>query len=236
MISRNLVRLINNLLDKATGYRVQPSADLRLCSSRMEILNELKCNFVVDGGANIGQWALELRNSGYRGEILSYEPSKLFAKLHGRTKSDPLWGAKNCALLDYEGSTTLYHSSNDGLSSSTSRPSKILGHDLGIDFPESYQVSVVRLDREVTEKENLYLKLDIQGAEMQALLGAEGIIHNITAIEFESSIIDLYEKEASHYELANWLSSYGFSPYQLVVTHWDRHLRTISLDSIFIQN
>jgi hypothetical protein len=94
----------------------------------------------------------------------------------------------------------------------------------------------VRLDQEIIGRENLYLKLDIQGSEMQALLGAQGVINEIAAVEFESSLTDLYENESSHYEIVNWLFSYGFVPWQLVVTHWDRSLRTISLDSIFIRN
>ena len=55
-------------------------------------------------------------------------------------------------------------------------------------------------------------------------------------VSYESSVTDLYENETSHYEIVNWLFSYGFVPWQLVVTHWDRSLRTISLDSIFVRN
>lgn len=235
MASRRFVQFINNNIDKVTGYRFQPSADMRLSSSRMELITEIKCNFVVDAGANLGQWALELRKKGYSGRILSYEPSILFPKLNLKVQSDPLWEARNCALLDYRGNTILYHSSNGGLSSSTSKPKGILEHELGIDFPESYPVSVVRLDQEVVGIENIYVKLDVQGSEMQALLGAQGIIKNITAIEFESSLVDLYERESSHYEIVNWLTSFGFHPFQLVITHWDKSLRTISLDSIFVR-
>jgi len=235
MLTRRLIQFINNSLERMTGYRLQPSADFRLSHARIDILKQIGCNFVVDAGANVGQWALQLRKSGYGGEILSYEPSNLFSKLNDKARRDPLWEARHCALLDYKGSTTLFYSSNDGLSSSTKKPNRILEHGLGISFPESYPVSVVRLDQEVSGKENLYLKLDVQGSEMQALLGAKGVIENIGAIEFESSLIDLYENEVSHYEIAKWLSSYGFKPLQLVITHWDKSLRTISLDSIFIR-
>jgi FkbM family methyltransferase len=233
---RQVLKYINNCLDRVSGYRLQPAADLRLNNSRIDILNKLKCNLVIDAGANIGQWALALRKNGYKGEILSYEPSNLYSKLCAKVKFDPLWEARKCALLDYKGSATLYYSSNNGLSSSTNRPSRILDHDHGIQFPESYPVSVVRLDQEIIGRDNLYLKLDIQGSEMQALLGAQGVINKIAAIEFESSLTDLYENESSHYEIVNWLLSYGFVPWQLVVTHWDRSLRTISLDSIFVRN
>jgi len=71
---------------------------------------------------------------------------------------------------------------------------------------------------------------------MQALLDALGVINEIAAVEFESSLTDLYENESSHYEIVNWIFSYGFVPWQLVVTHWDRSLTTISLDPIFIRN
>jgi FkbM family methyltransferase len=236
MFLRLFLQSFNNLLESVYGYRLQPSAETRLRSSRMKVLNEFSCNFVVDVGANIGQWAQDLRKSGYRGKILSFEPSNLFTNLQEKVKFDPSWEARPHALLDYEGTANFYHSSNRGLSSSTKKPNKILDHTLGIVFPETYQVSVARLDQELTDEENIYLKLDVQGAEMQVLIGAEGIIENISAIEFESAIVNLYEGESTHYELTTWLSGHDFIPYQLVITHWDSELRTISIDSIFVRN
>ena len=68
-----------------------------------------------------------------------------------------------------------------------------------------------------------------------ALRGSESSLQSCVAIEFESSLIDLYQGEATHYEIAEWLILRSFSPLQIAITHWDSELRTISLDSIFIK-
>ena len=81
--------------------------------------------------------------------------------------------------------------------------------------------------------DNGYLKLDVQGSEMDILLGAEKILSKFRFIEFESALVQLYEGETTHYEISRWLMDHGFKPLQVVVTHWDSSGATISLDAIF---
>jgi hypothetical protein len=83
--------------------------------------------------------------------------------------------------------------------------------------------------------DNLYLKIDVQGAEYEVISGAVGLMPNVSVIEFESSTIELYEDEKNHYSIARLLIDFGFTPRQIVVTHWDDNLATVSLDSIFVK-
>jgi hypothetical protein len=46
----------------------------KLASARQLILN--KCDFVVDIGANNGQWIAEVRAHGYNGKAICIEPLK----------------------------------------------------------------------------------------------------------------------------------------------------------------
>ncbi len=49
-------------------------------------------NLVFDVGANVGQFALSLREAGYRGRIVSFEPlGDAWAKLHETSRNDELW-------------------------------------------------------------------------------------------------------------------------------------------------
>src|ERR1700683_2208237 len=49
-------------------------------------------NLVFDVGANIGQFALSLRDAGYDGRIVSFEPlSDAWEKLKEASRSDGLW-------------------------------------------------------------------------------------------------------------------------------------------------
>ena len=52
---------------------------------------------VIDVGANMGQFAIELRNAGYSGQIISFEPLIEYYK-HLISIADDMWHIENCAL------------------------------------------------------------------------------------------------------------------------------------------
>jgi hypothetical protein len=59
----------------------------------------LGINNVLDVGANIGQYALQLRASGYQSKIISFEPVKTaFDRLMKAKGNDTNWTAVNLAL------------------------------------------------------------------------------------------------------------------------------------------
>ena len=56
------------------------------------LLDRLELDLVLDVGANTGQFAQELRDTGYSGAIVSFEPlSEAHAELIRRSSSDKLW-------------------------------------------------------------------------------------------------------------------------------------------------
>lgn len=60
-------------------------------------------NVVFDVGATAGQFALQLRESGYRDKIVSFEPlSSAFRKLSEAAQNDSNWQVRHCALGDNE--------------------------------------------------------------------------------------------------------------------------------------
>lgn len=230
---QNFLSFLNNLSDKTFGMRFQPSSEARLSKVRMRLIREFNCGTVIDVGANRGDWAKRVRQEGYRGEIVSYEPSNVYQYLEQRAKNDSSWKTRNVALSDALGFATFYTASNDNLSSSLLEPKEILHEHSHIQFSPGAQVCTTRLDNETFHGSDLYLKIDVQGAEQKVLSGAENLFSQLAVIEFESSIIQLYRDETNHYELANFLLEKGFQPQQVVVTHWDENLSTVSLDSIF---
>src|SRR6056300_765065 len=59
---------------------------------RQKILNYFDINSVIDVGANIGQYALELRDLNYKGDIVSFEPlEKEFQILEKKSFRDSKW-------------------------------------------------------------------------------------------------------------------------------------------------
>src|SRR4051812_12414371 len=63
---------------------------------------------VLDVGANSGQYAIGLRQSGFQGRIVSFEPlAAPFAALTGNAEKDPLWDCHKYALGDTEGTVSV---------------------------------------------------------------------------------------------------------------------------------
>lgn len=233
---RKLTGLINHILDNKFGLRIQPSADERLAHARNQLLRASAPELVLDVGANEGQWARRLREDGYKNRILSFEPSEAFESLSKRVWRDENWQCQKLAVSNINGQVNLFSASNGNLSTSILRPNAILNQGFNLEFESKNSVESVTLEKILSTYEfsSFYLKIDVQGAEMLVLEGAGRTLDYCIAIEFESALISLYHGETTHYPIADWLRAKNFEPFQVAITHWDKELRTISLDSIFI--
>jgi FkbM family methyltransferase len=180
---------------------------------------------VIDGGANVGEYALRLRRSGFAGPIHSFEPRRAaFALLERRCARDPLWRCHPLALGALGGERPMGVTEN-GSSSSLLSPVPGL-HAL---FPGSRpvgeeRVRVARLDEVWDELElgrRPLLKLDVQGAERDALLGAGARLAQCALLELELPLRPLYEGAASLEELVRDLRAQGFDPIGLTPNDFD---------------
>jgi FkbM family methyltransferase len=237
-LKNHLTRILNNYLDELYGLRIQPSPENRLNKSRKNILQKFKVENILDVGANNGQWALRVREGGFEKKITSFEPTCAFEMLKKNTFQDSNWNCVNMAVSNHTGDSRIYLASNGNLSSSILQPDEILMQGFGIEFNDSIEVPTTTLDEYLSNSqiEEFYLKIDVQGAEKLVLEGVENSVSKCVAVEFESSLRSLYKGESNHYDLAKWLIQRGFTPYQVVITHWDNSMAAISLDSIFIRN
>ena len=69
-----------------------------------KLLEHHGVNLVLDGGANIGQYATELRRQGYQGRIVSFEPQPpVFQSLEKAAAAGRDWTAMNLGLGDETG-------------------------------------------------------------------------------------------------------------------------------------
>lgn len=229
---------INNWLDSSFGLRVQPSPNYRLSKSRMRIIKESEISLVLDIGANRGQWALNLLSSDYAGRIISFEPTEEFIELQRAASNYSNWDCHPLAISNSSGMQIMHQASNGNLSSSLLAPNQITLMGFDINFHEGKEVETITLDEFFSNdlSEKTYLKVDVQGAEMLVLEGASKVLDSIKAVEFESAIIKLYKNEHNHYELTQLLIGRGFKPRQLVVTHWNRDMDTVSLDAVFVRD
>jgi FkbM family methyltransferase len=182
---------------------------------RAKFLNRHRISTVVDAGANEGQYASALRAVGYRGRIVSLEPSTPACEVLAQKASrDPEWDVRHVALGDHDGEA-LFNLANASVCNSF----LMMGQDFQVQVPG---VSVVtretvplrRLDTllgdVLTTDDQLWVKLDVEGSEMSVLRGAPVILARTSVLEVELATAALYEGEPLFFEVAQAIYELGF--------------------------
>lgn len=170
---------------------------------------------IIDVGANVGQFAVDMRRSGFKGHIHSFEPVKqTFRELEKSASKDPTWNVYNLGLGEREYESIINVSQNGGLSSSILEMNSI--HQLN--FPDSHtsylekielstvdiQLKLLGLDPKIC-----LLKIDVQGFESQVLQGASGSLARFPLLFIEASLAPLYRDEKDLITILNLLSRFN---------------------------
>ena len=204
-------------------------------------MKSVDVDIVIDVGANIGQFAVDLRRMGFAGKIFSFEPDlENFLFLEMLTRKDSNWKAFNIALGSMEGSAILNVSKNNGLSSSFLKMDQ--RHTKS--FPESNYVSEKKVkistldnfvDLHQIDLSHTLLKMDVQGFEYEVLKGGINSIKMLQGIYFESSLVTLYEGEMLFQDLIQELREYDFIPYQIYPGSTDKDGRMLQVDTLVVR-
>ena len=103
-MARSLLRTRLRQLVRRTGYDLS-----RHLPTVADLLRQRRIDVVFDVGANVGQYGSELRDWGYRGRIVSFEPlAAAYADLAQRAARDGAWVAHPFALGASETSADLH--------------------------------------------------------------------------------------------------------------------------------
>ena len=215
---------MNNFIRKA-GWRVRRW--MRKCSfdvvrfdrqnadyQILNVINRRGIEYIVDVGANRGQFATYIRLQGFSGKIFSFEPlPDAFSTLQQAAKEDGKIDACNFALSDRTGTTTLHVGSNDQTSSfhhvlTTDTADMEVTHDIIVPI-DTLDNILANGPLSGIDPSKILLKLDVQGHELQALMGGHNSLHYISAVFLEASITKIYENEASYFEIIDYLKKYG---------------------------
>ena len=205
--------------------------------ARKHIISKCEITVVVDGGANSGQWAKQLRKYVPDAKIISFEPLRVpFAKLLNNSQNDPKWSVHNQGLGSKEQIVTMHVSSNDGMSSSSKKPTNHIVQFQDVKFEKTEDAKFLRLDsKDELIEHQIYLKLDVQGSEWEAIEGSSQLIKNIAAIEVETSLIPMYEGELNHYELIPKIIELGYQPYAVSPPYRDPNGRCTYMDVLLVR-
>ena len=217
--------------------------DISFSQRFISSLNNFNINFIFDVGANQGQYANHLREIGYRGEILSFEPLiKEHQILLKKSTKDPKWKIyERCALGDYDGDADINVSSYSQTSSILKMGSILPSIRKEIFNTSIEKVKIHKFDtiaKEIIKPDkNYFLKIDTQGYEFQVLSGAKNLLKNLKGVMAETSLVSLYENQKLWLEIINELALHGFEAWIVDRTLNDSKTgRTLQVDIVFYRN
>jgi FkbM family methyltransferase len=237
-IAHGIKRLALTFGVELNHYNPAQSLDARM--SRM--LEHHGIDLILDVGANTGGYGLSLRELGFQGDILSFEPlAQAHSELTQAVTTDARWHIAPRMAVGAEDGEIVINVAGNSTSSSV-----LPMHDAHIqaapqsNYVGSEQVPLRRLDSlthpVLTPDRTTLLKIDTQGYEMPVLLGAKALLPHIRGIQLELSVIPLYEGQSLYRELIEWLGEQGFELWNLIPGFVDKSSgRLLQFDGIFFR-
>jgi FkbM family methyltransferase len=211
------VKLVQRFL-KSFGYEVvpyPPSGWVRSRDTLRRVFSKLAIDCVIDVGANRGGYGDQLRDIGYKGWIVSFEPVRAtFVHLSKRAALRPPWRVFPYALGSKNGQADINVCTGDELNSFLSPRPRETHRDNTVICTET--VEVRRLDSIFDEcmagiaSRRLYLKLDTQGFDLEVLRGADGVLANFKGAQTEVSFVPIYHGMPACIESLKEFESRGF--------------------------
>ena len=171
---------------------------------------------VFDVGANIGGYVRLLRSAGFKGPVVSFEPrAEAHAKLLEVAQRDrELVVPPPMALGKTAGDTQINIAGR--LASSSLRQMTRLHEEAepASKYVGTETIRVERLDtvfnEYIGEASRPFLKLDVQGFEIEVLEGASASLDRFVGIQAELSLDELYRGQMLWLDFAEKLGQQGF--------------------------
>jgi FkbM family methyltransferase len=174
----------------------------------------LRVKTFVDAGSHVGPFAFSMRDLYPDTPIYSFEPlPDCFKRLQQNLAPYGHFKAFNVALGDRQGDTTFYQSS---FSESSSLLEMSSLHKEAFPFTADNKPVAVKLARlddflpEMQLQRPVFLKLDVQGYELQVLKGAQELLKSVDFLMAEVSFKELYKGQARFDDIYQFLKEAGF--------------------------
>lgn len=199
----------------------------------------LEIDCVLDVGAYVGDYGTLVRDLGYRGRIISFEPVRAaYEQLERRSADDDLWTVQRLALGRRAEERTI-HVARAGHFSSLLAPNAY-GLEEFAGLSEIERTEVVPVERlegvlAALDGARVFLKVDAQGSDLEVLEGAGERLEAVAAVQFEAPIKPVYAGMPTPQDLVAHLGARGFELTGVIPVTRDRHLRLIELDCLMVR-
>jgi FkbM family methyltransferase len=233
-----IIKLCQIILDPFLVSALMKSATAG--TEHISVLRNLACDFVVDIGANRGQFALVARKCYPSAKIISFEPLAEPASVFRRVfAGDPLTTLHQMAIGSQEQEIDIHVSSADDSSSLLPITSMQTGLFPGTGEKETRKIQVKRLDS-ILHPEDIgkpsLLKIDVQGFEKQVLEGCSSLLQEFTFIYVECSFVELYANQSLAPGVIFFLADCGFALSGIYNVYYDKQGVAIQGDFLFKNN
>jgi FkbM family methyltransferase len=169
---------------------------------------------VLDIGADVGSYGKEIRHAGYSGRIVSIEPlSDSFSELERAAADDSRWSCRQLAVGNLDGVEEMHISDASASSSFMPMTARHLAGAPRSRYVATEQVQISRLDsiwsEVIDDGDRVFMKLDVQGFELEALRGAEQSLGQVVGMQVELSLVPLFDGAPGYLDVIDHLAERG---------------------------
>jgi FkbM family methyltransferase len=207
-----------------------------------KLLKDNRINVIFDIGANTGKFAKEIREYGFSGKIVSFEPlSSAHSLLTKFALHDSEWHVHDQLAIGDKDSRIKINISGNSVSSSV-LPMLKAHSSAAVEsvYIDSEWVQLKKLDSVADEyinpSTNLFIKIDTQGFEWQVLDGASTTLNIAHGVLCELSLVPLYEGQKLWLDIIMRLEKEGFMLWALQQGFTDPKTgQTLQMDGVFLR-
>jgi FkbM family methyltransferase len=199
---------------RAAGIEISRYGPLSIDWSIAQNLAARRIETLIDVGGNRGQFGVSMRDLGFRGTIQSFEPvPEVRAELEKTARRDGNWRVHGLALAAATGRATFHVGAFDQTSSLKSVDPVEAAANPVLEVARAIEVELDTLDafvaRERIDPARTFLKIDVQGAEMEVLEGGRATLKTLAMLLTETSLVSAYAGGGRIEELLALLRHHG---------------------------
>lgn len=213
-------------------FKVAPTIE------HIPILKSLsKLNTIIDIGANKGQFSLAARYVCKNADIFSFEPlEKTAIKFNKLFESDKQITLFKSAIGQKEENVVMHVSNRDDSSSLLNIGKNQTTIFPGTEEKHKEEIKVASLNHYLSKEDlvqPVFVKIDVQGFELEVLKGSVDLLEYFDYIYVECSFIELYEKQALADEVITFLNNYSFKLRGVYNMFYDKKGIAVQADFLF---